>query len=153
MSGCGLQSVSRRELLRQAGAGFGLLGLAGTLASAGLLTAAEASSWAKRGHFPAKARRVIFLFLFWSSFCLSCSSWLSVVGEAFQPYSLNQTALLLSPFLTMTLCSSSTRRKFNLLGAGGSAGLLAPTPGRSDLGLRGWWLLLPGVRVSVRGAR
>jgi hypothetical protein len=63
MTGCGLQSVSRRELLRQAGAGFGLLGLAGTLASAGLLTASDDSSSAKRGHFPAKARRVIFLFM------------------------------------------------------------------------------------------
>jgi hypothetical protein len=49
--------ISRREMLRRAGMGFGLLGLAGTLDTAGLLGAAP------RLHFPVKARRVIFLFM------------------------------------------------------------------------------------------
>ena len=48
-------TISRRDLLRRAGAGFGLLGLAGTLQSA--LAADEAA------HLPARARRVIFLFM------------------------------------------------------------------------------------------
>jgi hypothetical protein len=43
--------LTRREWLRRAGAGFGLLGLAGTLSAAG------------RPHFRARARRVIFLFM------------------------------------------------------------------------------------------
>src|SRR5262245_33176923 len=58
--------ITRRELLRRAGAGFGLLGLAGTLGAAGLLTPAPASGAAAavpRTHFPARARRVIFLFM------------------------------------------------------------------------------------------
>ncbi len=44
--------LTRRDLLRRAGAGFGLLGLAGTLTAA-----------TGRPHFPARARRVIFLFM------------------------------------------------------------------------------------------
>src|SRR5947208_3327331 len=50
--------LTRRDLLRRAGAGFGLLGLAGTLDAAGLLGAARAGA-----HFPPKAKRVIFLFM------------------------------------------------------------------------------------------
>jgi hypothetical protein len=42
--------LTRRDWLLRAGAGFGMLGLAGTLASA-------------RPHFPARAKRVIFLFM------------------------------------------------------------------------------------------
>src|SRR5688500_3346526 len=43
-------------------------------------------------------------------------------GEAFQPYSLNQTALPASPFLTITSRSSSTRRKLSFSREGGSSG-------------------------------
>jgi hypothetical protein len=46
--------LTRRELLRRAGAGFGLLGLAGALHAAG---------GPARPHFRARARRVIFLFM------------------------------------------------------------------------------------------
>jgi hypothetical protein len=52
--------LTRRELLRRAGAGFGLLGLAGTLNAAGLL---GPKSTAARQHFPARAKRVIVLFM------------------------------------------------------------------------------------------
>ncbi len=51
--------VSRREMLRRMGGGFGALGLASVLAgesTAGPLTP-------KAGHFPARAKRVIFLFM------------------------------------------------------------------------------------------
>jgi hypothetical protein len=51
--------LSRRDLLRRAGAGFGILGLAGALNAAGLLGTAQAGGT----HFPARARRVIFLFM------------------------------------------------------------------------------------------
>jgi hypothetical protein len=56
---------TRRDLLRRAGAGFGLLGLTGALEAAGLLGTAQASSAtaAERTHFPARAKRVIFLFM------------------------------------------------------------------------------------------
>jgi hypothetical protein len=54
-----LALFSRRELLRRAGAGFGLLGLAGALDAAGLLT----SPAAPLPHFHAKAKRVICLFM------------------------------------------------------------------------------------------
>jgi hypothetical protein len=60
--------LSRRDMLQQAGAGFGMLGLAGALQTAGRLAAAgEAdSTGALPGgvpHFPAKAKRVVFLFM------------------------------------------------------------------------------------------
>jgi hypothetical protein len=56
---------TRRDLLRRAGAGFGLLGLAGTLDAAGLLGSAQAGTDGvpARTHFPARAKRVIFLFM------------------------------------------------------------------------------------------
>src|SRR5438093_42951 len=56
---------SRREFLRRAGGGFGLLALAGLLDREGLL-AAEASVnplAPKKSHFPAKAKSVIWLFM------------------------------------------------------------------------------------------
>src|SRR5579883_2981550 len=65
----GLPHPSRRELLRQAGTGFGLLGLAGLLANE---TAAGAPARADRGadplavripHHPARARSCIFLYM------------------------------------------------------------------------------------------
>ncbi len=57
--------INRRTMLRRAGAGFGLLGLAGTLDASGLLQAAPADGLgAIRGpHFAPKAKRVIFLFM------------------------------------------------------------------------------------------
>src|SRR5262245_6384160 len=51
--------ISRREMLRRAGGGFGLLGLAGVMQSSGLLAAPAA----RATHFPARAKRVIFLFM------------------------------------------------------------------------------------------
>jgi hypothetical protein len=57
--------VTRRELLRQSGAGFGLIGMAGALSAGGLLAPASASAAADTGrtHFPPRARRIIFLFM------------------------------------------------------------------------------------------
>ncbi len=65
--------VSRRQWLRQAGCGFGVLGLAGVLADDGLLeTAAAADNLGERAldplavqptHFAPKAKRVIWLFI------------------------------------------------------------------------------------------
>src|SRR5678815_4902229 len=49
-----MDGMTRRELLRSAGNGFGILGLASLMAEKG-----EAA----RAHFPAKAKHVIFLFL------------------------------------------------------------------------------------------
>src|SRR5436190_8968351 len=58
------QLLTRREMLRTAGAGFGMMGLAGALESAGLLGAAMGAESSKvRTHFPARAKRVIFLFM------------------------------------------------------------------------------------------
>jgi hypothetical protein len=56
---------SRRELLRRAGCGFGYLALATLLAeTAARAGAAETNPLApKQPHFPAKARRIIFLFM------------------------------------------------------------------------------------------
>jgi hypothetical protein len=61
------ERLSRRRLLARAGGGFGLLGLAGAMQSAGLLAAtdpAAATSPALPGpHFAPRAKRVIFLFM------------------------------------------------------------------------------------------
>src|SRR5262245_10516163 len=51
--------LSRRAALRAAGCGFGFLGLASMLAEA----AVENPLAARAPHFPAKAKRVIFLFM------------------------------------------------------------------------------------------
>jgi hypothetical protein len=53
-----LPFISRRRMLQQSGAGFGMLGLAGTLQAAGVLNAPGAGL-----HVPPKAKRVIFLFM------------------------------------------------------------------------------------------
>ncbi|MBM3724411.1 MAG: DUF1501 domain-containing protein [Acidobacteria bacterium] len=53
------RTFSRRELLQTTGAGFGLLGLAAQQALAG----STAPMAPRAGHFPAKAKRVIYLFL------------------------------------------------------------------------------------------
>lgn len=58
--------ITRREMLRRVGTGFGTLGLASVLADAGRLSAAPASAnplAPKPSHFPAKAKRIIFLFM------------------------------------------------------------------------------------------
>lgn len=64
------QMLSRRELLARGGTGLGMLGLAGVLADAGRLVpqAAAAESYRnplepKLAHFPARAKRVIHLFM------------------------------------------------------------------------------------------
>jgi hypothetical protein len=59
--------LSRRELLRRCGTGFGTIGLAGVLADAGLLAAENPQAFGplapKAPHFPGKARRVVHLFM------------------------------------------------------------------------------------------
>jgi hypothetical protein len=57
--------ITRRDLLRRAGTGFGLLGLAGALDAAGLLGPAYAATAGATPlpHFAPKAKRVIFLFM------------------------------------------------------------------------------------------
>src|SRR5436305_15180426 len=55
---------SRLEFLRRAGGGFGLLALAGLLDQEGLLAGPAVNPLApKEGHFPAKAKSVIWLFM------------------------------------------------------------------------------------------
>jgi Protein of unknown function (DUF1501) len=57
-------SSSRREVLRRAGAGFGSLALAALLADEAVLAGSPADPLAPRPpHAPARARRVIFLFM------------------------------------------------------------------------------------------
>ena len=61
-------ALSRRQVLRNAGAGFGMLALAGMLGEAApKLRAADASAPGplapKAPHFPVKAKRIIFLFM------------------------------------------------------------------------------------------
>src|ERR671938_248080 len=64
-------SSSRREFLRRAGGGFGMLALSSLLDGAGLLSRASANTAVtpvnplapKAPHFKAKARSVIFLFM------------------------------------------------------------------------------------------
>src|SRR6476469_7331308 len=60
-----MQGFSRRQLLRSAGAGFGYLAFAGLCGLEAIARAGTAgSSLAPRApHFPARARRVIFLFM------------------------------------------------------------------------------------------
>ncbi len=59
--------LSRRQMLKQSGAGFGMLGLAGALASAGLLSSRSADAsptgTSRLSHFVPKAKRVIYLFM------------------------------------------------------------------------------------------
>jgi hypothetical protein len=58
--------INRRHFLERAGAGFGALALADLLAGQGLLAAEDSSSGtqsARPGHFPAKARSIIWLFM------------------------------------------------------------------------------------------
>jgi hypothetical protein len=56
--------LTRRELLRRSGIGFGMLGLAGVLASSSDASASEIAPLApKKPQFPAKARQVVHLFM------------------------------------------------------------------------------------------
>ena len=56
--------ISRRDMLRRVGTGFGTLGLASVLHGAATATPQAANPLApKPPHFPAKAKRVIFLFM------------------------------------------------------------------------------------------
>src|SRR5437870_69249 len=60
--------LTRRQLLQRGGMGFGMLGLAGALESAGILTApAQAAALnplaPKQPHFQGKAKRVVHLFM------------------------------------------------------------------------------------------
>lgn len=56
--------MNRREMLQQAGCGFGMLALAGLCAEAQAADASSASPLAVRAsHYAAKAKRVIFLFM------------------------------------------------------------------------------------------
>jgi hypothetical protein len=58
--------LTRRELLRRGGMGFGLVGLAGVLATDGPAAAAETAVnplAPKKPHFPAKAKQVVHLFM------------------------------------------------------------------------------------------
>lgn len=62
-------SLTRRELLRRSGCGFGLLGLAGVLEQAdgrAVATAAESATnalAARQPHFPARAKHIVHLFM------------------------------------------------------------------------------------------
>jgi hypothetical protein len=57
-------TFSRRRMLQRCGGGFGMIGLAGALQSAGATPVDVASTEAQiRTHFPAKAKRVIYLFM------------------------------------------------------------------------------------------
>jgi Protein of unknown function (DUF1501) len=55
--------LTRRRMLQRAGAGFGMVGLAGTLNAAGLLNTADGAESARLPHFAPKAKRVIRLFM------------------------------------------------------------------------------------------
>src|SRR5436309_16045426 len=63
--------ISRRDFLRRTGSGFGLLALVSLLDQQGLLSAAEPTAnllgvnplAPRPGHFPAKAKSVIWLFM------------------------------------------------------------------------------------------
>jgi hypothetical protein len=59
----GTPSLTRRDLLRRSGIGFGLLGLAGVLADDRRLTAGANPLEPRKPHFPGKAKRVVHLFM------------------------------------------------------------------------------------------
>src|SRR5262245_20065283 len=64
----GRESLTRRELLHRCGTGMGALGLAALMGEAGLLTPAARAGVVnpltpKKPHFPAKAQRIIHLFM------------------------------------------------------------------------------------------
>src|SRR5207247_993888 len=57
--------ISRRDMFRRTAIGFGTIGLAGTLQSAGLLgaTSSSAAGGVMGPHFKPRAKRVIYLFM------------------------------------------------------------------------------------------
>src|SRR6476619_6855714 len=59
-----IPSFSRREMLRRTAIGFGTIGLAGAMQSAGLLGATSGTASGVAGpHFKPRAKRVIYLFM------------------------------------------------------------------------------------------
>ena len=58
-------SLTRREMLRRIGGGFGVLGLAGVLAESCQAAGGDNSNplALRQSHFPARAKRIIFLFM------------------------------------------------------------------------------------------
>ncbi|RYD39792.1 MAG: DUF1501 domain-containing protein, partial [Verrucomicrobiaceae bacterium] len=58
-------NISRRSLLRSAGAGFGHLALAGLLGSQSMLAGSPAVNplQPKRPHFTPRAKKIIFIFM------------------------------------------------------------------------------------------
>ena len=58
-----IQTFDRRQMLRQFDNGFGMLGLAGLLADETRANAASDPLTVKQPHYPAKAKRLIFLFM------------------------------------------------------------------------------------------
>src|SRR5687768_13403838 len=61
-TGVVMTPLSRRDMLRRAGGGFGMLGLAGALQASGL-TGTAAAGTAQAPHAAARAKRVIYLFM------------------------------------------------------------------------------------------
>ena len=59
----GYSPLSRRDFLRTAGNGFGMLGLSYLLQNQAMASVSSNPLAAKVGHFPAKAKRCIFLFM------------------------------------------------------------------------------------------
>ena len=55
--------LSRRQMLRRAGAGMGAIGLANVAADAGLLPAAADTLMARQPHFAPRAKRLIYLYM------------------------------------------------------------------------------------------
>ena len=56
-------SISRRDMLHQSAAGFGAIGLASAFGESALGESALGNSILPGQHFPARAKRVIFLFM------------------------------------------------------------------------------------------
>jgi len=56
-------TISRRQLLQQCGAGFGAVALSSLLAEEAAVASGSSKSRSQVPHFPAKAKRVIFLFM------------------------------------------------------------------------------------------
>ncbi|HAH99540.1 MAG TPA: hypothetical protein DCO70_09390, partial [Verrucomicrobiales bacterium] len=60
-SGYDTSPISRREMLKKSSAGFGALALAGLLGEEARATTTNNPLAQRKPHFPAKAKRIIFL--------------------------------------------------------------------------------------------